>query len=94
LYDPLAQRDGKLKRGKKKKMMKNNKLDNTANKKSKSASMLGLCNEEDFSLSPREGLYNKPIEQLCEMLKISEQEYLRYAFSKEQLVEFILTPKD
>ena len=82
-------------------MMKNNTLDNTANKKSKSASMSSLdteqyinSNDVDFNLSPREGLYNKSIEHLCELLKISTQEYLRYAFSKEQLVEFILTPKD
>ena len=37
LYGLLAQRDGKLKRGKKKKTMKNEILNNTANKKSKSA---------------------------------------------------------
>ena len=99
--DPLAQRDGKLKRGKKKKMMKNNTLNNTANKKSKSASMSYLGTEQyissdaaDFALSPREELHNKSIEQLYEMLKISLTDYLPDAFSKEQLVEFILTPKD
>ena len=80
--------------------MKNNTLNNTANKKSKSASMQILdagqylnSSEADFKLSPREGLYNKSIEQLCELLKISQQDYMRYAFSKEQLVEFLLTPK-
>ena len=101
LYGLLAQRDGKLKRGKKKKTMKNEFLNITANKKSKSASMPGLDtvqffnNEDvDFMLSPRERLYNKSIEQLFEMLKISQANYLPDAFSKEQLVEFILTPLD
>jgi hypothetical protein len=111
LYDPLAQRDGKLKRGKKKKRMKNNTLYNTANKKSKSACRQGLgmqsigmqslhtelcinSNEENFTLSPREELYSKTIEQLYELLHISHKEYLPDAFSKEQLVEFILTPLD
>lgn len=99
--DPLAQRDGKLKRGKKKKMMKNNNLNNTANKKSKSAGIQCLdaaqyisSNAGNFALSAREELYNKSIEQLCELLKISLKEYLPETFSKEQLVEFLLTPKD
>ncbi|MHB8259926.1 MAG: hypothetical protein ACYDEC_06615 [Bacteroidia bacterium] len=81
-------------------MMKNNHLNNTANKKSKSACMQGLdtaqyinSDEEDFMLSPRERLYRKTIEQLYEMLKISITDYLPDAFSKEQLVEFILPLK-
>ena len=101
MYGLLAQRDGKLKRGKKKKTMKNEFLNNTANKKSKSASMPSLdmvqyinSNEDDFRLSPRERLYSKPIAQLYELLNISPQNYLPDAFSKEQLVEFILTPLD
>ena len=81
--------------------MKNEILNNTANQKSKSASMQSLHTmqfinneEDDFNLSPRERLYHKPIEQLYELLNISPQNYLPDAFSKEQLVEFILTPLD
>jgi len=81
-------------------MMKNRTLNNTANEP-KSASMSSLAteqfinsNDSVMNLIPREGLYNKSINQLCELLKISKKEYKHYAFSKEQLVEFLLTPKD
>lgn len=42
----------------------------------------------------REELYNKNIVQLCEILHISQNDILPDAFSKEQLIEFILTPLD
>lgn len=42
----------------------------------------------------REELYRKTIVQLCNMLNISQRDYLNQKFSKEQLVEFILTPID
>ena len=42
----------------------------------------------------RQELYHKNIVQLCEILSISHIEYLNYQYSKEQLVEFILTPLD
>jgi hypothetical protein len=40
----------------------------------------------------REELYRKNVVQLCEILNISQTEYLNYKYSQEQLVEFILTP--
>ncbi|MHB8261086.1 MAG: hypothetical protein ACYDCN_13360 [Bacteroidia bacterium] len=42
----------------------------------------------------RKELYSKTIVQLCNMLNISQKEYLNQKYSKEQLVEFILTPQD
>jgi|GEM_PF-2800258 hypothetical protein len=42
----------------------------------------------------REELSYKNIVQLCEILSISQKDYLNYKYSKEQLVEFILTPLD
>ncbi len=40
----------------------------------------------------REELYHKTLVQLCMLLGISKSEYLNFKYSKEQLVEFILTP--
>ena len=42
----------------------------------------------------REELSHKNILQLCEILQITQVDYLNYKYSKEQLVEFILTPLD
>lgn len=42
----------------------------------------------------REELTYKTAVQLCEILHISQAEYLTFKYSKEQLVEFILTPLD
>jgi len=40
----------------------------------------------------REELYHKNIVQLCALLGISQRDYLNYKYSKEQLIEFIITP--
>jgi len=42
----------------------------------------------------REELYHKNIVQLCQILGISQRDYLSHKYSKDQLVEFILTPLD